>query len=201
MSHSPPEHAVPIDSDVDLHVAEQRREIRDALWAVLGAVSAGGALGAVARYALIRAVPDPPGGFACSTFTVNVIGCFLIGVLMVLVTDVWTRYRLLRPFVGVGVLGGFTTFSAYVVDAQTMLAAGNAGAALGYLAGTLAGALAAVGAGTALTAAAVALLRRWRGSEPPWRVNGGTAPPWRNGESRSPWRNGENRPPVNGDDA
>src|SRR5206468_23399 len=49
---------------------------------------------------------------------VNVLGCGLIGVLMVLVGELWTGRRLLRPFLGTGVLGGFTTFSTYAVDLQ-----------------------------------------------------------------------------------
>ncbi|RCV50778.1 FluC/FEX family fluoride channel [Marinitenerispora sediminis] len=152
----PPE---PVDPDVDLHVAGQRRELRDAPWAVLGAISLGGAIGAGARHALALAVPDPPGGFAWSTFTVNVTGCLLIGALMVLVTDVWPDRRLLRPFVGVGILGGYTTFATHIVDAQSMLAAGNAATALGYLGATLACGLTAVAAGAALTARLAGLLR------------------------------------------
>ncbi|MFD9352984.1 fluoride efflux transporter FluC, partial [Streptomyces diastaticus] len=45
-------------------------------------------------------------------FTVNVVGCAAIGVLMVLITDVWPAHRLVRPFFGTGVLGGFTTMVA-----------------------------------------------------------------------------------------
>src|ERR687886_614869 len=64
----------------------------------------------------------------------NVSGCLLIGVLMVLVTEVWTTHRLLRPFLGTGVLGGYTTFSTYAVDAQHLIAAGAPRTALLYLA-------------------------------------------------------------------
>src|SRR5439155_22545212 len=73
------------------------------------------------------------------------------GVLMVLITEVWAAHRLLRPFLGVGVLGGYTTFSTYSVDIQQLVAAGAARAALAYLAGTLVAALAARYAGIALT--------------------------------------------------
>ena len=108
-------------------------------------------MGALGRYALAGAWPHQPGHFPWATFVTNVSGCFLIGILMVLITEVWAAHRLLRPFLGVGVLGGFTTFSTYTGDVQQMVAAGAARAALLYLAGTLIAALAAVYAGLTLT--------------------------------------------------
>jgi fluoride exporter len=140
----------PVDSDVDLHVRAQRSELRRAPWAVLGLVSGGGVLGALARYGLAQAWPHPPGGFPWATFVTNVTGCLLIGVLMA----VWSAHRLLRPLLGTGVLGGFTTFSTYAVDVRQMAAAGEARTALAYLAGTLVCALAATYTGLTLT-------RRW----------------------------------------
>ncbi len=137
----------PVDSDVDLHVRAQRSELRRAPWAVLGLVSGGGVLGALARYGLATAWPHPPGGFPWATFVTNVAGCLLIGVLMA----VWATHRLLRPFLGTGVLGGFTTFSTYAVDVQRMVTAGQARTALLYLAGTLVCALAATWTGLTLT--------------------------------------------------
>ena len=120
-------------------------------WSVLAAISAGGVLGALGRYGLATAWPHRPGRFPWATFVTNVSGCLLIGVLMVLITEVWAAHRLLRPFLGVGVLGGYTTFSTYSVDIQQLVAAGAARAALAYLAGTLVAALAAGYAGIALT--------------------------------------------------
>lgn len=144
--------AVPMDSDVDLHVPAMRSELHVS---VLAAISAGGVAGALARYGLATAWPHPPDGFPWSTFVINVTGCFLIGVLMVIVTEVVTHKPLLRPFLGVGVLGGYTTFSTYVVDIQRAAGEGAALVALSYLALTLVGALLAVYAGTVLTRAAV----------------------------------------------
>lgn len=118
---------------------------------VLGAVSAGGAIGALARYGLATAWPHPPGHFPWAVFVINVSGCFLIGVLMVLITEVVTPHRLVRPFLGVGVLGGYTTFSTYTGDIQQLVDAGAARTGLLYLAGTLVAALAAVSAGRTLT--------------------------------------------------
>ncbi|MCK2216354.1 fluoride efflux transporter CrcB [Actinomadura sp. ATCC 31491] len=134
----------PIDPDVDLHVPAQRAELH---WPVLAAIAAGGALGALARYGAQSALPAPPGGFPWATFAVNVTGCLLIGVLMVVITEVRRAHRLVRPFLGVGVLGGYTTFSTYVVDVQRTLGAGAPVTALVYLAGTMAAALAAVATG------------------------------------------------------
>jgi CrcB protein len=130
------------------HVPAQRR---DAPGTVLTAVAAGGVLGSLARAGLTSAFPSNPGGFGWLTFGINVTGCLLIGVLMVMVEEIWTSHRLLRPFLGAGVLGGFTTFSAYVHDANRAIGAGAARTALVYLAGTLIAALAAAWAGATVT--------------------------------------------------
>ena len=144
-----------VDPDVDLRAVEQRRELRPSAWPVLACVSAGGVVGALGRYGLSEAFPHPPGGFAWATFAVNTSGCLLIGVLMVLIGQVWPGRRLLRPFLGVGVLGGYTTFSTYAVDIQRATEAGAAGTALLYAAATLLAALVAVWTGTSVTGWAV----------------------------------------------
>lgn len=77
---------------------------------------------------------------------------------MVLVTDVWTRRRFLRPFLGTGILGGFTTFSTYTLDIQHLITAGHPGTGLLYLGSTAAAALIAVWA----TANASRGLIHWR---------------------------------------
>jgi fluoride exporter len=161
---------LPRDPDVDLRVGRQRRELFRAPWAVLGAISAGGALGALARYGLATAWPHAAGHFPWATFVTNVSGCFLIGVLMVLITEVWSAHRLIRPFLGVGVLGGFTTFSTYTGDVQQLVAAGAARTGLIYLAGTVVAALAAAYAGLTLTrlvTRGVRAVRDRRREEPP----------------------------------
>lgn len=108
----------PVDSDVDLRVPGQLAETAGhRLWHVLAVISAGGAVGATARYGAARLWPTTDGAFPWTTFAVNVLGCGLIGVLMVLVAEGgWSAHPLLRPFLGVGVLGGFTTFSTYTLD-------------------------------------------------------------------------------------
>jgi CrcB protein len=141
----------------------QRAELRRAPWAVLSVISAGGALGAAARYGLDQAFPTGPGGFPWAIFWVNVSGCLLIGVLMVLVVEIWAGRPLVRPFLGVGVLGGFTTFSTYTVDIQRLVDAGAPGTGLLYLAGTLVAALAATWVGLSVARWTIA---RTRGRKP-----------------------------------
>jgi CrcB protein len=150
---------LPADSDVDLHEPAQRLELSRAPWSVLGVISFGGALGATARYALGRAYPQEPTGFPWTTFAINVAGCLLLGVLMVLVTEVWTSRPLVRPFLGVGVLGGFTTFSTYIGESKRLVDAGAAGIALVYLAGTVVAAVAATWVGLNLARGALRLHR------------------------------------------
>jgi CrcB protein len=147
----------PIDSDVDLHQAEPGRRGRDDS-PVLAVIAAGGAIGATARYLIGQLWPTPTGSFPMSTLAINVLGCALIGVLMVLITDVWQRQRLIRPFLGTGVLGGFTTFSAYSVDIQRLVAGAHVGTALLYLAVTPICALLAVW----VTATGTRRLVNWR---------------------------------------
>ncbi|NIH86577.1 fluoride efflux transporter CrcB [Amycolatopsis granulosa] len=115
------------------------------------AVAIGGGLGALARFGLTRAWPTAPGHFPWATFATNVAGCFLIGVLMVIVTEIRVAHPLVRPFLGVGVLGGFTTFSTYAVEFHNLLSPGLVAVAFAYLAGTLLAAMVAVFAGAALT--------------------------------------------------
>ncbi|MEV6163495.1 fluoride efflux transporter CrcB [Streptomyces sp. NPDC052052] len=111
---------------------------------VVAVVALGGVIGACARYGATLIWPTAPGGFPWVTLVVNVIGCAVIGVFMVVISDMWTAHRLVRPFFGTGVLGGFTTFSTYAVDIERLVDAGRAGAGLAYLALTLCAALAAV---------------------------------------------------------
>ncbi|MBB5137555.1 CrcB protein [Thermocatellispora tengchongensis] len=140
-----------MDADVDLRVPAQRAELRRAPLATLAVISLGGVLGALARYGLGVAFPRFPGEFPWTTFAVNVCGCLLIGVLMVAITEVWDAPAWVRPLLGVGVLGGFTTFSTYIVDTGQLLTAGAPREALLYLVATPVMALAAVWAGSAAT--------------------------------------------------
>ena len=141
----------PTDPDIDLRFTSQRRELGRTHGAVLAVIALGGGIGSIARYGLAQLLPTRPGHFPWGTFGTNVAGCFLIGVLMVLITEVWSAHRLVRPFLGVGVLGGFTTFSTYAVETRGLLQPGTVGLAFAYLAGTLICAMLAVIAAVWLT--------------------------------------------------
>lgn len=131
--------------------------------AVLAAVAAGGVIGAEARYGLTTLQGNPP-SFPWTTIGINISGCLLIGVLMAVVFELTAPHRLLRPFLGIGVLGGFTTFSTYAVDVRTLLAADRPAVALGYLLLTPLAALVAVWAGARITRSLIS--RRQRGIGP-----------------------------------
>ncbi|MFI5616231.1 CrcB family protein [Streptomyces sp. NPDC051567] len=142
-----------VDPDVDLHVAAQRAEPQGR---VLAAMAVGGALGGSARYGISLLWPAGPGAFPWATLWINVAGCALIGVLMVLIGEGGrSAHPLVRPFAGVGVLGGFTTFSTYAADFSRLLDEGRAGAGAAYAGLTVAGALGAVWAAASLTRLAV----------------------------------------------
>lgn len=111
---------------------------------ILAVIAAGGALGSLARWGLAQMLPQPDTAFPWATFDANVSGCFALGVLMVFVTDVWPPSRYLRPFLGVGVLGGFTTFSTSMLDTRALLVSGHTGLAGSYVLASLVCGLAAV---------------------------------------------------------
>jgi fluoride exporter len=118
---------------------------------VVAVVALGGAAGAAARYGAGLLWPVAAGAFPWTTLGINAAGCAVIGVFMVVITEVWAAHRLVRPFFGTGVLGGFTTFSTYAVDVQRLVDGGRAGTGLLYLVVVPAVALAAVWAAAALT--------------------------------------------------
>lgn len=146
----------PVDPDIDLHDPVQRRQSRESQAPVIAMVALGGAIGACARYGAALLWPTAAGTFPWTTLIVNAVGCAVIGVFMVLITDVWSAHRLVRPFFGTGVLGGFTTFSTYATDIRALIDGGHARTALAYLALTLLAALAAVWAAASVTRRAVA---------------------------------------------
>lgn len=123
--------------------------------AVVGAIAVGGVLGALARWAVGLAWPHRPDQFPWSTTVINVSGCLLMGVLMVVITERVRAHPLVRPLLGVGVLGGYTTFSTYAVEAVQTGHAGRGWLALGYVVATPVLAVLAVAAGAAAARAAV----------------------------------------------
>ena len=127
----------------------------DLRWDVLAVIALGGALGSLARWSLTLLAHPAPGRFPWATFTANISGCLLMGALMVVVLELAPPSRYLRPFLGVGVLGGYTTFSTFMLDLHGLAGGGHPLLALTYLAGSLVAGLAAVLAG-AFAARAVA---------------------------------------------
>lgn len=129
------------DDDPDL--PERGRPPLDAV--TLGAIAVGGIVGALVRYGLGRGFPTAAGTFPTTTLLINVVGSLLLGLLVGVTVRRARTPRLLRPALGTGVLGGFTTFSTFAVEADRLISTGHAGTAAGYLAATLvAGTAAAV---------------------------------------------------------
>jgi CrcB protein len=119
-----------------------------------GLLFAGGGIGAVARFALsafvqARAATEFPWG----VLAVNLAGCFAIGVLVEAADEHHLFGPGAREFLVAGVLGGFTTFSAFGFDTWSLLADGRSGAALANALGSVAGGIVAVAAGVQLARA------------------------------------------------
>jgi CrcB protein len=114
------------------------------------AVGAGGAIGALARYAVAGTWPVRAGTFPWSTLWINVSGSLVLGVVVTLVVERWPPTRYVRPFVGAGVCGGYTTWSTFMTEAALLVRAHRAGVAAVYVAVSLVAGLAAVAAGIAL---------------------------------------------------
>jgi CrcB protein len=121
----------------------------------LAAVFAGGGLGALARALLEDALPHDPGSWPWATFAVNVAGALLLAWAVTRLQERLPLSAYRRPFVGTGICGGLTTFSAFQLELLQMLDAGHAALALGYAA-------ASVAAGAVAVALATNLVRRAR---------------------------------------
>ena len=112
------------------------------------AIASGGALGAVLRHFMNNAVGAwLGGGFPWGIFAINVAGSFAMGVLIALFAHVWEPPQEMKAFLTVGILGGFTTFSTFSLDAVTLLERGATGAAALYTGGSVALAIGGLYAG------------------------------------------------------
>ena len=99
----------------------------------LAAVALGGCIGGPVRYVAGEAFPDDPGEFPWTILTVNVLGAALLGVLLALILGgAWPR-PYVREFLGVGVLGSFTTFSTWMLQTHDLVDGGRAGLAAAYV--------------------------------------------------------------------
>ncbi|MBY6002472.1 fluoride efflux transporter CrcB [Salipiger bermudensis] len=113
-------------------------------------VAAGGALGASGRYLTGVGMTALMGrGYPWGTLTVNIVGSFLMGVLVVVLANFSaTRFA---PFLTVGLLGGFTTFSSFSLDVVTLYERGEVVLAASYVTASLILSIAALFAGLLLT--------------------------------------------------
>ena len=121
-------------------------------------VAFGGAIGGVLRFATVSLAGRALGhGFPWGTLAVNVAGSFVMGVvagaMMERFPGSWGRFA---PFLMTGVLGGFTTFSAFSLDALFLIERGRLGAAAAYVGGSVALSILALFVGLALTRAYLA---------------------------------------------
>lgn len=103
-------------------------------------IGLGGVVGTLLRFALETAIPAAPGVWPWATFTINVCGAFVLAVLLEGIAllgpdDGWRRR--VRLGVGTGVLGGFTTYSAFMVEAAQLGRSAEYLMALGYIALTV----------------------------------------------------------------
>jgi len=126
------------------------------MWMIL-AIALGGAVGAVGRYLAMSAVGHWMGhGFPWGTLVVNVAGSAAMGVLIEASALVWSPSPAVRALVAVGVLGAFTTFSTFSLDAVFLLERGRFAAAAAYVAGSVVLCVAALYAGMQATRAVIA---------------------------------------------
>lgn len=117
---------------------------------------AGGALGSGARHLVNVGFGSwSDGGFPWATLTVNIVGCFLMGVLIEALTLRFDGSLELRTFLATGILGGFTTFSAFSMDFAQLTQRGDLALGLVYVAASVIISVAAVFAGLAITRAAL----------------------------------------------
>jgi len=119
-------------------------------WRSVAAVGAGGFLGGLARYGIGRAWPAPADGFPWATFAINTSGTLLLAFLLILVLEVLRPTTYLRPTLGTGFLGAYTTFSSVAVAADEFTVHGRAALAAGYVTASVFAGLAAASFGIIL---------------------------------------------------
>ena len=110
----------------------------------------GGALGALGRWGLAEGLPSSPAGWPWATLVVNLTGCLLMGALLALVAARSPEPAWARPFLGVGLLGGWTTFSTFAVEVVELVDAGSAVLAAAYVLASVVGGVAAVALGSSV---------------------------------------------------
>ncbi|MGH8971191.1 MAG: fluoride efflux transporter FluC [Actinomycetes bacterium] len=128
----------PLDPDLDPEVTPPPSHVVAAL-----AVACGGLVGALARAGLAELWPHEAGEWAWSTFVTNLTGCAALAALLVVLAVRRPTSRYARPLLGTGVLGGYTTFSTFAVDAVWLVRAERPVLAAAYVGASVAGMLVA----------------------------------------------------------
>lgn len=127
---------------------------------LLALVGLGGAIGATARWQVSEAFPWTPGDWPWATFTVNVVGSLLLGLLVETMLrsgpDAGWR-RGVRVGVGTGLLGGFTTYSTFIVETDRLVSTGHVWMGISY-------AMVSVAVGVVAALAGIVLARVFRPS-------------------------------------
>jgi CrcB protein len=119
-------------------------------------VGLGGGMGAMARYGVSVAMPAPQGAWPWGTFLINVTGSLLIGILAGWVSAKGEAGEPWRLLLGVGVLGGYTTFSAYSLETLRLMERNDIAGAAAYSVGSVLAGLAAVALGVAIAKRVIA---------------------------------------------
>jgi CrcB protein len=125
---------------------------------IVATIALGGALGALARYYMSQWITVAADGFPWATFWTNVSGAFVLGCFLTLVIERLPPTRYLRPFLAVGLLGSYTTFSTLAVETVLLLRDGHVVLGVGYT-------LASVVVGLALAYLGIVLARLLPGGE------------------------------------
>jgi CrcB protein len=133
---------------------------------VLLTIAVGGALGTAARYGVSQLMAVPAGSFPWDIFLVNLTGSVVLGVVMVLLVERFPPTRYLRPFVAIGFLGAYTTYSTYMVGTAVLLKDGHVATGLTYLFGSAVAGFAAAWLGILCGRAVPRSPRRPRASAP-----------------------------------
>lgn len=100
---------------------------------VMIAVATGGAVGSLCRYLVSNKMSQMVvGSFPWGTFSVNVIGSFIMGIIVGLVSEKWQISNEMKSLITIGILGGFTTFSTFSLDIINLIENKLFGVAVGY---------------------------------------------------------------------
>ena len=150
---------LPIDPDLVAEDVPAALLHRGVPWRVLAAVAVGGVVGAVCRDALERGMAVRPGQFPAATFVVNVTGSLVLGILLVVVAERFPRRHLVRPLLGTGLIGAYTTFSTFAVEVAVLTRDGHALSALAYVVASPVAGVAAVTIGVLATRRALGVGR------------------------------------------